>query len=162
MEKKRTFLTIVFMVIFITSYSQAISICKEEESVPLFKPKGWGKVIPNSEGQIIYCKEPGKEFRGKIILKGLGANHHYKLSINDKKRPSPGSGKLPYPFNDETFFDFQDIKTDQQGNCEKQFTTKDERLPDGKYDVKFFVKDWESEGKPIVLYNDNIFFTIKK
>lgn len=132
------------------------------KSVPLFRPQGWGKVIPNSNGQVIYCKEPGKEFRGRIILRGLEANHHYKLCINDKKPPHEGSGKLPSPYNNETYFDFQDIKTDQRGNCESQFSTEDERLPDGKFDVKFFVKDWELKGKPIVLHNDDIFFTIKK
>jgi hypothetical protein len=162
MGKKCIFLVIFFVGISAVTYCRAESPCVNEKSVPLFKPEGWGKVIPSSEGQLIYCKEPGKEFRGKIIVKGLDPNHYFKLSLYDKKPPAFGSGNLPYHSNSETYFDFQDIKTDKEGNCEIRFSTEDDRLPDGIYDVKFFLKDWELKSKPVVLYNDNIFFTINK
>ena len=152
MQKKcLVFLVIIFAIVGF-SYSQTKNECNTR--VKLHIPIGFGKQITGSSGEVIYCEESKGRFKGEISLKGLAPSHFYILTINGKPGQD-GNDLLPQRYNNEGYFDFQEIETDSNGNYKGRFNRK---LKIGDYDVKFFVKD--KSDFQIVLHNDFLFFTI--
>lgn len=102
---------------------------------------------------------PG-EFRASLVVSGLPkSQHEYKLTLNGTVG-RPGNellgqfDKLP---NGEGYFDFQDVRSNNNGMIRESIK---QRLPRGRYLVKFSVKDPADNWK-IVAKKEPISFEIK-
>jgi hypothetical protein len=131
---------------------------------------GWCDPVPGSSGEIeFYIKFTG-EFKGKIDVKNLKPNYSYRLSIHgkeDKAKNENKSKKVFQPGNDllplsnpnlvERYADIVDFSTDSEGNATKLFQAS---LREGYYSVDVRVKNNVGTDFKIVLYRDNITFTV--
>jgi len=119
-------------------------------------PKSWGLPIKDSSGYISYKKVYNdKKMNIKVKILGLLPLHSYVFSINGKHWHK-SNNILSQRYGNEGYFDFAQVMTDNEGNCEKYFSLN---LPADNYNVKFLVKDPKSW--KVVLYNDFFIFTIK-
>ena len=154
--KKKLIISIVCFVFIVFNSKQAKPDC-EKDTLLLSKPKhSWGKPVKNSFGELTFCTESSKYFKGNIVLKKLKPNHNYILTFNSKRGGSGGKN-LPERYGNEYKWDFLQLSTDSEGNCKKKIKR---RLNIDNYDIKFFVKD--TDDWQIVLYTDFLNFEIIK
>lgn len=127
----------------------------QERTIILEPPRGFGKIINGSSGELQYFDNLIGYFSGKINIKGLVPNTTYMLTLNGKPE-HPSNEYFTKKVGPEGIYDFKQVRTDSKGNIDG--ATFDIDLPPGKYDVKLFVKD-QNDWK-IVLHNDNLTFKI--
>ena len=118
----------------------------------------WGRKIPGATGTIQFHES----FRGGVVvrvaLEGFAPDHPYILTLNGNPERA-GNNLLadPVPGNErERYLDFITVTTDSTGRYRAFFGV---RLPVGRYDVRFYVKD-TSDFK-IVLYRDFFKFSVE-
>jgi hypothetical protein len=111
----------------------------------------WGRLVPGASGGIQFHRS----FRGGLVVRvsveGLLPAHRYILTLNGNPELA-GNANLtdPVPGNErERYFDFQTVTTDVHGSYLATFAIT---LPQGPYDVRFYVKD--TADFKIVLYHD--------
>lgn len=98
----------------------------------------------------------GETFKGRLEIEGLKANNRYLLCINGKPG-RPGNEILYNNYQiheNEGYYDFKEVNSDNNGNLN---TTFDIELPEGKYEVKFAIKELPNykwiEISSIVIFN---------
>jgi len=114
--------------------------------------------IPNASGNIQWHNS----FQGGLVigvtLQGLVPGHDYVLTLNGDPQRA-GNNSLPDRVangNGQKCYDFTKITTDMTGSCHATFGVK---LPAGKYDVAFYVKDPTDWKLPLA--NDTLQFTVQ-
>lgn len=145
----------------VSAYAQETIPCYcEKETATLLAYRG---ASAGAKGKIEYCRRSAPEFKIALFLQGLSKNHAYMLCLNGwpgrpgndilKKYGRQGEGE-----NQEGYYDFTNVTTDEQGIINKFV---DVSLEPTKYEVKFLVKDIANKYR-VVLHNDDIRFTIEK
>ena len=118
----------------------------------------WGRKIPGATGTIQFHESFNGGFIVRVALEGLAPDHRYILTLNGNSERA-GNNLLadPVPGNErERYLDFITITADSNGRYRANFGI---RLPAGRYDVRFYVKD-TSDFK-IVLYRDFFKFSVE-
>jgi hypothetical protein len=118
----------------------------------------WGRKIPGATGTIQFHESFLGGFVVRVALEGLAPDHPYVLTLNGNPERA-GNNLLtdPVPGNErERYLDFITITADSNGHYRAFFGI---RLPAGRYDVRFYVKD-TSDFK-IVLYRDFFKFSVE-
>jgi hypothetical protein len=118
----------------------------------------WGRKVPGATGSIQFHESFRGGFVVRVALEGLAPDHPYILTLNGNPERA-GNNHLadPVPGNErERYLDFITITADSKGRFGASFGI---RLPTGRYDVRFYVKD-TSDFK-IVLYRDFFKFSVE-
>lgn len=166
---KKNIFGIYCLVIIILTVSTAFAQCpspeqlheKEEVKLQQASPS-WGKPIPGSTGSVTYYKHGIKGmWKGVVVLKNLKPSTRYAFSINGWADGRPGNKLLMEKYNTyknkEGYYDYRPIKTDKKGHATVKFKVK---LKSGEYQVKILIKDLDSKGWPVVLYDDHAQFWV--
>lgn len=127
--------------------------------LPLVSPPEWGKTVAGAVGKIEFHDSFRGGFFVRVLLEGLSPKHGYILTLNGKPGLA-GNEKLVdlvpgMEKEQERYFDFMHVKTDEHGRYEATFGIA---LPAGPYDVRFYVKD--TADFKIVLYHDYFKFKV--
>ena len=78
--------------------------------------------------------------QGEVEANGLKLNTDYVLSLNGKEgRPGNEQLKKFGEYDGEGYYDFIPVRSDDNGYLKEPFTLND--LPNGKYDIKFLIKE---------------------
>jgi hypothetical protein len=118
----------------------------------------WGRKIAGAAGSIQFHESFRGGFVVRVALEGLAPRHPYILTLNgNPERDGNGLLAEPVPGNEkERYLDFITVTTDSNGRTRSTFGI---RLPAGRYDVRFYVKD-TSDFK-IVLFRDFFKFSVE-
>jgi hypothetical protein len=118
----------------------------------------YGRKVPDAAGEIRYHGL----FQGGLVvvvtLTGLTPNHQYILTLNGNPQRA-GNDKLMETVDHnkkEKYYDFLTVTTDANGSYHATFGI---RLPAGRYDVRFYVKD--TTDFKIILYHDFFKFAVE-
>lgn len=141
---------------------QPIDDCKKDTAALSPIPPQYGEPIRGSSGTVTYCLESSGSFEATVTLKGLEKSHGYALTLNGEvgRLGNKELIKAGKENNGEGVVDRPITPTDPNGCWKGKFPHV--LLDRGVYNVKFFVKNRDKDGWPIVLYNDNLSFTVTK
>jgi hypothetical protein len=128
------------------------------ESAQLVDFPNRGRPVPGAGGEFRYHPSFHGGFVVVVSIEGLLPNHHYMLTLNGNPDRAGNTNLVQTVSNKprEKYYDFQIIKTDATGGYEGTFGIM---LPEGPYDVRFFVKD--RTDYQIVLYHDFFKFNVE-
>lgn len=125
------------------------------ETVHLFTSSArWGLPIGQSWGRVVYRRTGEGSFSGRLVLDGLPPERTYVLCLNSFEDHESGR-HLPQVYEDERYYDFEQIRTDADGAVDKTFSVA---LPPAAYHVKFLVKD-PSDWR-VMLHSDFVRFEV--